>query len=365
MSQEFAKRLIAWHEQHGRKSLPWQTDPGPYRVWVSEIMLQQTQVTTVVPYYERFMERFPDADSLAAAEVDEVLHYWSGLGYYARGRNLHKAARIVRDEYRGRLPEDLESLMSLPGIGRSTAGAILALSGDRRFPILDGNVKRVLARHRAVPGWPGEREVENTLWGLAESMTPAASVAAYTQAIMDLGATVCVRGRPLCDACPVASDCCARARGEQALFPGKRPKKARPTRRSRMILVLRPDRSVLLERRPPAGVWGGLWGFPELEEVSTAEEWCRERLGCQIESAANWPVVQHAFTHFDLHIQPILARLEGEVSAVMDGERWVWYNTGAPRKLGLAAPVARLLRRLASETENEHEPDGQMRLAGC
>ena len=268
MSGDFGERLIVWHDRHGRKTLPWQTDPAPYRVWVSEIMLQQTQVTTVIPYYERFMERFPDVESLAGAEVDEVLHHWSGLGYYARGRNLHKAARLVRDEHAGSLPEDLESLIALPGIGRSTAGAILALSGGRRFPILDGNVKRVLSRHSGIAGWPGEREVEKSLWCLAESLTPETNVAAYTQAIMDLGATLCVRSRPLCDACPVGSDCYARASGEQALFPGKRPKKERPTRHTSMVLALRPDGSVLLERRPPAGVWGGLWGFPELPEGS-------------------------------------------------------------------------------------------------
>ena len=217
--------MIAWFAQHGRKDLPWQQDPTPYRVWVSEIMLQQTQVRTVIPYYQRFMQAFPDLRALAAAPLDQVLHHWSGLGYYARARNLHRAAQRIRDDHAGRFPEDIEVVMRLPGIGRSTAGAVLSLACGQRHAILDGNVKRVLARFHAVEGWPGKTAVLEQLWALAEAATPQRDVAAYNQAMMDLGATLCRRGTPECPSCPLQSDCRACKLGRQSEFPAPRPRR--------------------------------------------------------------------------------------------------------------------------------------------
>ncbi len=362
----FATRLIDWHGRHGRTSLPWQKDPSPYRVWVSEIMLQQTQVTTVIAYFERFMARFPDVRDLAEAEPDAVLHLWSGLGYYARARNLHEAAKIVLREHGGRFPAEFDAVGALPGIGRSTAGAILALSEGQRWPILDGNVKRVLARHRAIEGWPGERRVEKQLWALSDALTPDEQIATYTQAIMDLGATVCTRTRPACQLCPVSSDCVARKRNEQMRFPGKRPRKERRARCTTMLLIHAEGNAVLLERRPPSGIWGGLWTLPELDASQHAQEWCERHLGRGILRIDTWPVVNHGFTHFDLAITPLVVQLAGPPGCAMDTEDRLWYNPESPPKLGLAAPVKRLLGqwRRHSGLEEEHEPHGQMRIAG-
>jgi A/G-specific adenine glycosylase len=260
---EIADALLPWFDRHGRHDLPWKAGADPYRIWLSEIMLQQTQVTTVIPYYERFLEAFPDADALAAAEVDAVLARWTGLGYYARARNLHRAARAIVDDHGGRFPADVDALAALPGIGRSTAGAIAAQAFGVRAPILDGNVKRVITRLAAVEGWPGRTAVARELWALAEDWTPAERVADYTQAVMDLGATVCTPRRPACDACPLADRCLARARGLQHRLPTPKPKREKPERRTRMLLIQDPDGAVLLERRPPQGIWGGLWCFPQ------------------------------------------------------------------------------------------------------
>jgi A/G-specific adenine glycosylase len=338
--------LLAWFEAHGRHDLPWQRDPSPYRVWVSEIMLQQTQVQTVIPYYERFMARFPDVDSLAEAPPDELLHLWSGLGYYARARNLHQAARIVRDAYGGELPRDMRALLALPGIGRSTAGAILALARRERQPILDGNAKRVLARYHAVAGWPGESPVERRLWEHAETETPHQRVAEYTQAIMDLGATVCTRTRPACERCPLAGGCRGRASGKQTSFPGRRPRASRPVRET--VFVIARDRSgrVLLEQRPPTGIWGGLWGFPECGAQTDLERWCRERLDLVARERRALAVRRHGFTHFELTIHPVVVEVETRGARTMEGNRRLWYKAGDSRRLGLAAPVAALLEEL-------------------
>lgn len=348
MSEAFSAALLGWYDRAGRRELPWQLERSPYRVWVSEIMLQQTQVGTVIPYYERFMRRFPSIGTLAAAPLDEVLHHWSGLGYYARARNLHRAAQAVMQQHGGRFPETIDQLRALPGIGRSTAGAILALARDQRHPILDGNVKRVLARVHAVAGWPGEAAVERKLWSLAEQHTPGLRVADYTQAIMDLGATVCRRARPLCEACPLASLCTALQHGRQAEFPAARPKRARPRRRTRMLLLRDPDGAVLLERRPLQGIWGGLWCPPELGEESAAN-WTRRTLGAGVDPAPPLPLVHHGFTHFELEIEPVPARLRAPPGAVMEPERWVWYNARSPARLGLAAVVSRLIEALPPE----------------
>ena len=344
--RRFAARLLAWARRHGRHDLPWQKRRTPYRVWVSEIMLQQTQVATVIPYFRSFMQRFPTVQALADAPADEVLHQWTGLGYYARARNLHQAARIIRDRHGGRFPRELEAVQALPGIGRSTAGAILALVAGQRHPILDGNVKRVLARHAAVPGWPGDKRVEQRLWTLAEAHTPQTRVADYTQAIMDLGATLCTRSRPRCGECPVAADCAARKLGQQAKFPAPKPRKVMPVRRTRMLLLLA-EGGVFLERRPPAGIWGGLWGFPELAVDADIAAWCRQRFGAAPRSVRERESLRHSFSHFHLDIEPVEVRL-GAAASVQEGESR-WQPLGRPLRVGLAAPVKKLLDRLDEE----------------
>jgi len=346
---DFSHRVLAWFDVHGRKHLPWQREPTPYRVWVSEIMLQQTQVTTVMPYYERFMARFPDVWCLADAPEDEVLSHWSGLGYYARARNLQRAAKIVCEQHGGEFPRDIDTLSALPGIGRSTAGAILSLAAGQRQPILDGNVKRVLARFATVPGWPGESAVQKRLWALAERYTPRDSVAAYTQAMMDLGASVCSRSRPRCELCPLADGCEARRLGRQHEFPGKKPRRELPVRHTRMLLLRHGADQVLLEKRPPSGIWGGLWGFPECDPAVDIAEHVRERYGFRIHGVQPWGVVSHGFTHFRLEITPVHAAVVAMEPRIMDTGRTVWYHLRQPDARGLAAPVKKLLDVLAND----------------
>jgi A/G-specific adenine glycosylase len=293
---DFAERVLTWFDGHGRKDLPWQEPIDAYRVWVSEIMLQQTQVQTVVPYFERFMQSFPDVLALADAAQDDVLRHWSGLGYYARARNLHRAAGIVRDEHGGAFPETLEAVMALPGIGRSTAGAILSIAFGQRHAILDGNVKRVLARHSGIAGWPGLTSVAKELWAIAERNTPDTRVADYTQAIMDLGATLCTRSNPACERCPVATDCETRTMGTVTLIPGRKPKKDKPLRETTMVLASF-DGHVYLERRPEAGIWGGLWSLPEVNGTPV-EDWCRERLAREVQATESWDRLRHSFSHY-------------------------------------------------------------------
>ncbi|MGH8495198.1 MAG: A/G-specific adenine glycosylase [Gammaproteobacteria bacterium] len=342
----FAACVLAWWARAGRKDLPWQQDPTPYRVWVSEIMLQQTQVSTVLPYFQRFMARFPDIAELARSPLDEVLHRWSGLGYYARARNLHAAAQLVCERFGGELPDDLASLVSLPGIGRSTAGAILALAHGKRVAILDGNVKRVLARCFAVEGYPGRSDVQERLWALAESLVPDGRPADYTQAMMDLGATVCTRTRPDCAACPLEDICVAHRLRRETEFPAPRPRRRRPLRQTRMIVAVSAEGAVLLERRPPQGIWGGLWGLPEVDGDCDIDVWCASRFGCAAASVEDWPPLRHAFTHFELDILPKLVRIGESPPRVMEDDRWRWYAPASPVKLGLSAPVSKLLARL-------------------
>ncbi|MCC6302110.1 MAG: A/G-specific adenine glycosylase [Gammaproteobacteria bacterium] len=353
LGAEFSPALLAWFDAHGRKDLPWQRDTTPYRVWVSEIMLQQTQVATVIPYYQRFMEYFGDVAALAAAPLDEVLHLWSGLGYYARARNLHRAAGIVRDEHGGVFPTDIDALCALPGIGRSTAGAILALAHGQRQPILDGNVKRVLARYHAVDGWPGLPVVEKHLWTLAERHTPRARVAAYTQAIMDLGATLCTRGAPACARCPLAAGCRARRQGNPTAYPAARPRKEKPQRASILLLLENEAGEVLLERRPPSGIWGGLWSLPEAPPEARGDadirRWCADTLRCRVDALTELPGLRHVFSHFTLMIRPLRARVRRQDAAVMEGAGYVWYN-GRSHARGLAAPIRRLLASLEDGT---------------
>ena len=345
----FADALIEWHARAGRHDLPWQRDRNPYRVWVSEIMLQQTQVGTVIPYYERFMRRFPDIVALAGAPLDEVLHLWSGLGYYARARNLHRAALHVRDEHGGRFPQSFEAVARLPGIGRSTAGAILALSRGQRFPILDGNVRRVLARQFGVEGSASDRNTEKRLWQISAQCTPTQHVDVYTQAIMDLGATICTRRNPSCAQCPVAERCVARLAGRQHELPMARHRLERPVRQVFMVAVRRHDGSVLLERRPESGIWGGLWCLPQFDTRADAEDYLRHTLS----GAAPRPLeaLRHAFTHFDLVIMPLLAHCSG--ISPPDPARHAWYRASVPGAFGLPAPISRLLRRLATDAVQE------------
>ena len=377
----FARALLAWFDRHGRHDLPWQRDATPYRVWVSEIMLQQTRVAAVIPYFERFTARFPDVDALAGAELDEVLGLWSGLGYYARGRNLHAAARAVRANHGGRFPDTFEALVALPGVGRSTAGAILALAFGRRYPILDGNAKRVLARYHAVAGWPGEPRVGERLWAFAERHTPRRRVGDYTQAIMDLGATLCTRTRPTCLLCPLADGCRAHALGDPAGFPAPRPKRAYPTREKLLVVMRDAGGRVLVERRPPSGIWGGLWSFPEasadldLESAAAAAAAAR-RLRLRPGRVRALAPVEHGFTHFRLRATPVVASVEPLPGRVADAEsesvRWVGpevaagggrdgagagaedgasegAGAAATAQVGLAAAVGAVLSRLDDE----------------
>jgi A/G-specific adenine glycosylase len=342
----FADRLLAWFDLHGRKDLPWQRDPTPYRVWVSEIMLQQTQVATVIGYFDRFMGRLPDVAALAAAPIDTVLHLWSGLGYYARARNLHKAANDIIEKHGGVFPESIEQVEALPGIGRSTAAAILSLSRGQSHAILDGNVKRVLTRHAGIEGHPGNKAVEARLWELARQLTPADRPAAYTQAIMDLGATVCVRSKPLCVACPVQQDCVAKAKGLQAQLPAPKPRKARVQREAHVVIAVEPGGAVLLERRPASGIWGGLWSFPQFDDDDQASAWIGTELGPAGTPRA-WPPYKHAFTHFDLTLHPLVLGPVVAALRVADADRYCWYDPGKPAEVGLAAPVTALIKAVS------------------
>jgi len=340
----FQQRLLSWFDSHGRHDLPWQQERSPYRVWVSEIMLQQTQVATVIPYFARFMAHFPDVGSLAAAEQDEVLHLWTGLGYYARGRNLHKAARAVVDEHDGVFPvHSLEAMSALPGIGRSTAGAIIAQSTGRRAVILDGNVKRVLTRLHAVEGWPGRSAVERRLWALADHYTPGERLVDFTQAMMDLGATLCRRGTPDCGRCPFADVCMAHARGEEKRFPASKPRKALPTRTTIMLLLQDRQGRVLLEQRPSSGLWGGLWSLPQFDDGEALQAWLDTHApGSELEPG--WAAFMHVFSHFRLEITPQPARVDRHDAV---GEAYRWYDPTEPASIGLAAPVKALLASLA------------------
>jgi A/G-specific adenine glycosylase len=337
-----APALLRWHDHAGRHDLPWQRDRTPYRVWVSEVMLQQTQVAAVIPYFERFMAQFPDVLALANAPADEVLHLWSGLGYYARARNLQRAAQQIRDLHGGEFPGDFDSVAALSGVGRSTAGAILALSRDQSHPIMDGNVRRVLSRLFAVPGRTGEREFENELWRLAALLTPVARVAQYTQAIMDMGATLCTRRKPRCDECPLATRCAAHAAGAEQDYPAPRKPLNRRQREVWLLFAQRADGAVQLARRPEQGVWGGLWSAPEFESRAAVEQFIAVRSG-NIPALREGPPLLHVFTHFDLLIHPLWARVAA-ADAVAEAPGMLWYNAALPASVGLPAPIAQLLK---------------------
>ena len=360
---QFAQALLAWFDQHGRHQLPWQQRRHAYPIWISEIMLQQTQVATVLNYFPRFIDRFPTLPQLAAAPLDAVLTLWSGLGYYQRARNLHACAQRVVAEYGGQLPPDITQLAALPGIGRSTAGAILALAHDQRHPILDGNVRRVLCRYYAIAGWPGRAAVQRRLWQLAEQHTPMQRVAAYTQAMMDLGATLCRRSQPACHRCPLADGCAAHATGSEQHYPEPKPRRTLAQKTTTMLLLQRQDGALLLQQRPPVGIWGGLWSLPEWsgslagDSESALVAHCQQQFGCTPQQIESLPPFRHTFTHFHLDITPLLLQLSSSPivaarhSAVLESPPQQWYKPDSFSQLGMPAPVRRLLSQLM-----EHPP---------
>lgn len=346
-NEQFSQAVLNWYDRHGRHDLPWQQGITPYRVWVSEIMLQQTQVSTVLNYFSRFMDALPDVQALAAAPEDEVLHLWTGLGYYTRARNLQKTAKIVVEQYGGEFPRDVEKLVDLPGIGLSTAGAIASISMGLRAPILDGNVKRVLARYTAQEGYPGEPKVAKALWASAERFTPHARVNHYTQAMMDLGATLCTRSKPSCLLCPLERGCEAHLLGQEIRYPLPKPRKALPQKRTLMPLLANDEGAILLYRRPSSGLWGGLWSLPELDSLEDLEH-LADQHQLDIQTRHELSGLTHTFSHFQLAIEPWLVRVGQHGSPVAEAD-WLWYNLATPPRLGLAAPVKKLLKRAADE----------------
>ena len=347
---DIATRVLAWFDRHGRKNLPWQQGISPYRVWVSEIMLQQTQVQTVIPYYERFIRELPSVHDLAAAHADRVMHLWTGLGYYSRARNLQRSAQIICAQYGGEFPDDVEHLSELPGIGRSTAGAIAAIAFGKRAAILDGNVKRVLARFHGVAGYPGETAVHKALWDFAEAHTPFARVENYTQAMMDLGATLCTRSKPACSICPLQADCIARQSGRTAEFPGKKPKKTLPVKSVQMLIITDKHGDILLEKRPPSGIWSNLWVFPQIDTTDDPVAYCTDQLQIKTAIVERWSGYRHTFSHYHLDIEPVRLRALKQLAAIGESERRLWYNLHDPAAIGLAAPVVKLLQKLDNET---------------
>lgn len=344
---DFANRLIAWQKIHGRHDLPWQNTTDPYAIWVSEIMLQQTQVAAVIGYYRKFMQRFPNIAALASAEQDEVLQYWSGLGYYSRARNLHNAASKIMDTHSGVFPQDFDSIQELPGIGRSTAAAIASFAFNQVQTILDGNVKRVLARHFMVEGWPGSPKVENQLWLLAEQLLPKQDMVAYTQGLMDLGATLCTRTRPQCHACPVAQTCKAYAENRVKELPTPKPRKATPEKHTVMLILRRGD-EIMLEKRPATGIWGGLWSFPEIEMESDLTAHVSAKLGMEVEAEKPLTTLSHAFTHFKLHIQPQPLRVVSVHSKTREAGQ-IWLSIDDAIGAAIPTPVRKLLLDLKKQ----------------
>jgi len=357
----FSEQILSWFEEHGRKDLPWQRDSDVYKIWVSEIMLQQTRVETVIPYYEKFMQRFPSIKKLAASDIDEVLHHWTGLGYYARARNLHKAAKHICEQNNGKFPTDIEEVIALPGVGRSTASAILALSFNQPHAILDGNVKRVLSRYFALEGWPGMREVEEQLWQHAEALLPSQDYAKYTQAMMDLGAMLCTRSNPSCSACPIQGNCEAYAQQRQGELPTTKPSKKIPLRDVVVAIIHdSEDNSIWLEKRPPAGIWGGLYSFPEFEDTAKLDVWLNRHYKNYSHSSLPLLAISHTFSHFQLHMRLRLIQVNKKPNGVMEDDLGVWYKSTG-QKIGLAAPVKKVLEQvLNSKKEQPYDAHGAM-----
>lgn len=343
---EFASRLISWQKIHGRHDLPWQNTTDPYAIWVSEIMLQQTQVSAVIGYYAKFMARFPTIADLANATQDEVLQHWSGLGYYSRARNLHHAAQTIIDEHAGQFPEDFDTIQTLPGIGRSTAAAIASFAFNQVQTILDGNVKRVLARHYAISGWTSAPKTEKTLWQLAESLLPQSDMVAYTQGLMDLGATICTRSKPKCTACPLISSCMAYQQQLTAVLPTPKPKKSIPEK-STTMLILRQGNEVMLVKRPATGIWGGLWSFPEIDEHDQQDYVAIALSQFGINTTVDTPLatISHVFTHFKLHIKPQLLTVSKHALQAREASA-VWLDIEDALGAAIPTPVRNILLQL-------------------
>jgi A/G-specific adenine glycosylase len=344
LRRSFAARLVAWQKRCGRHDLPWQRTRDAYRIWLSEIMLQQTQVATVVPYYQRFVASFPEVRMLAAAPLDRVLEHWSGLGYYRRAHRLHAAARAIVARHGGAFPRDAQTIATLPGIGRSTAAAIAAFAFGARGAILDGNVRRLLARHRGIAGYPGEKKVEEALWRHAEALLPRRGIEAYTQGLMDLGATICTRARPRCGECPVATDCIARREGKIAELPTPRPRKALPQRGVRVLLIERAG-TILFEKRPAAGIWAGLWSLPELAVDDDVARQCKARFAADVVVGKALAPIEHGFTHFRLTLHPQRIALR-RWPARAEAPGLVWLTRDDALAAALPAPIKMLIRRL-------------------
>lgn len=344
--QQFQKRLLKWFEEHGRHDLPWQKNQTPYRVWVSEIMLQQTQVSTVIPYFKKFMRSFPTVDALANAEIDEVLSHWTGLGYYARARNLHKAACIIHAKFNNIFPLTVDELCELPGIGESTAGAILSLASKVRAPILDGNVKRVLTRHFEVEGWYGKSDVAERLWKLSNLHTPLKRVGDYNQAMMDLGATLCTRTKPRCSDCPLKKTCLAYEHGTQSQYPTPKKLSKQPKRMTRFLILRNHQGHILLERRPEFGIWGGLWSLPECSLDEDLSLFCRNTFGFSSRSFNVLDSFSHQFSHFELEVHPVLFELKSKQNVLMESKEQIWYKLEDKAPGGMPAPVLKLLKNL-------------------
>jgi len=354
----FSTRVLDWYQDHGRKNLPWQINPSPYRVWLSEIMLQQTQVGTVIPYYRRFIDTFQDVSTLANAPQDKVLALWAGLGYYARARNLHKTSMLIHNNFQGIFPETVEQLTQLPGIGRSTASAIVSLSLGKPASILDGNVKRVLARTHCIEGWPGHTGTQTKLWAMAEQYTPKIQNKEYNQAMMDLGATVCLRSNPNCEICPLAGLCQAKLNNCQQAFPHPKPKKTRPEKALSMLIIQNQSGEVFLEKRPPTGIWGGLWSLPECPVDEAPETFCQKKLQINANTLDEWDTFHHDFSHYRLHISPVKMMLQPSAKGIITGNykpgttniaesnHVHWFKPTEYKQVGLSAPVRKLLDKL-------------------
>ncbi len=343
----FAKAVLAWFDRAGRKHLPWQHNITPYRVWLSEIMLQQTQVSTVIPYFEKFIARFPDVDALAAANQDDVLALWTGLGYYSRARNLHRTAQIICEQYNSIFPDTVEALSQLPGIGRSTAGAIVSIAYKKHAAILDGNVKRVLARFYAISGWTGDSATQKTLWHHAEKLTPKTRTGDYTQAMMDLGATVCTRSKPRCTQCPLQTHCVAYRDNSIAQYPEKKSKKTLPTRIVNMLMIRNTAGEILLQQRAPAGLWGSLWCLPEISPEKDVGDSCKDLCEQQPKKIEIWPSWKHSFSHFHLDITPILIDVNTRAKKIAEPNQQ-WITPKQASALGMPAPAVKLLAQLAA-----------------
>ena len=339
---DFQQQVLDWFDLNGRKDLPWQKDISPYRVWLSETMLQQTQVTTVIPYFNNFIAQFPSIEDLAAAPIDAVLHRWSGLGYYARARNLHKTAQIIVKL--GYFPDNLEELVALPGIGQSTAGAILSIAFKKSHPILDGNVRRVLTRLKGISGWPGNTQINKQLWTISTDLTPKHRVADYTQAIMDLGATLCTRSKPVCEQCPLTNHCLAKSTKTVHLLPTPKPSKTIPVKQLTFLLMTNNQKEIALIKRPPTGIWGGLWSLPEFDSIDAAIDWCTLK-GLPIIKSQTHAPQRHTFSHYHLDYTTIVIHTENPINFVMEANQTVWYKVADISSLGLPAPIKLLLQQ--------------------